>query len=159
MGDSVREWMTAVPCTVTRKTPAAELAELFASRRVTSVPVVDGSKVVGVVSRTDLVRSIAEDHSLAGWMFDDLMALDSEGAAEERRAHVADFAAKRLAGKSVEQLMSSGPVTVQADQEVRAVARCLVENRIHHVPVLDGAELVGVISTFDIARWLAGSGA
>ena len=35
MGDSVREWMTAVPCTVTKATPAAELAGLFASRRVT----------------------------------------------------------------------------------------------------------------------------
>lgn len=46
-----------VSCTV--DTPLAEIAELMTAKRVNLLPVLDGEKVVGVVSRHDVVRSMA----------------------------------------------------------------------------------------------------
>lgn len=42
--------------------------------------------------------------------------------------------------------------TVQISQKMSAVHRIVVENQIHHVPVVDGRKLVGMISTTDIIR-------
>ena len=42
--------------------------------------------------------------------------------------------------------------TVQISQKMSEVHRLVVENQIHHVPVVDGRRLVGMISTTDIIR-------
>ena len=42
--------------------------------------------------------------------------------------------------------------TVQISQTMSEVHRIVVENQIHHVPVVDGRKLVGMISTTDIIR-------
>lgn len=42
--------------------------------------------------------------------------------------------------------------TVQISQKMSEVHRIVVENQIHHVPVVDGRKLVGMISTTDIIR-------
>lgn len=42
--------------------------------------------------------------------------------------------------------------TVQINQKMSEVHRIVVENQIHHVPVVDGRKLVGMISTTDIIR-------
>jgi CBS domain-containing protein len=45
--------------TASRNATLAELAELMISHGVKRIPIVDGGKVVGIVSRSDLVRGIA----------------------------------------------------------------------------------------------------
>ena len=42
--------------------------------------------------------------------------------------------------------------SVQISQKMSEVHRLVVENQIHHVPVVDGRRLVGMISTTDIIR-------
>ena len=43
----------------------AQVAEIFLHHRVLLVPVVDGRKVVGVITRSDFFRSVAEPAN--GW--------------------------------------------------------------------------------------------
>jgi len=43
-------------------TPIGEIAHLLASRKIKRVPVVRGGKVVGIVSRADIVDAIAQGH-------------------------------------------------------------------------------------------------
>ena len=40
-------------------TPLSRVADLFETRRIRRAPVIDGGKLVGIVSRADLVRSLA----------------------------------------------------------------------------------------------------
>ena len=52
----------------------------------------------------------------------------------------------------VSNIMSSQIQTVHTAQKVSEVYRLLTENRIHHVPVVNGNELVGVISSTDMMK-------
>lgn len=58
-GQSVRQIMTRDVVTVSETTPINEIARLLEERRIKRVPVLRGGKVVGIVSRADLVRALA----------------------------------------------------------------------------------------------------
>ena len=54
-----RDVMTTDVVTVAPETPAAEIATLLERRRVKRVPVVEGRRVVGIVSRSNLIQALA----------------------------------------------------------------------------------------------------
>ena len=101
-----------------------------------------------------MVRALALEEALGDWMLD---AIGSDDAG--RGASLAQFVAGRVGGKRIEDLLQAQPVTVAADDPVARVAATLVEHRIHHAPVVDAGEFVGVVSTFDLTAWIAREGA
>jgi len=56
---SVAEVMTHGPLTTTRQTPVADAAAMLARFRVGCLPVVEGVRLVGILSETDVLRAIA----------------------------------------------------------------------------------------------------
>lgn len=62
-GRSVAEVMTSRVIAVSAGTDVAELAGTMLNLHLRSVPIVDGKVVVGVVTRRDLVRTLARDES------------------------------------------------------------------------------------------------
>jgi hypothetical protein len=52
--------MTPGVVTVTEDTPAREIAQLMHAKQIRRVPVVRDGKLVGIVTRTDLVRALAQ---------------------------------------------------------------------------------------------------
>lgn len=56
-----RDVMTAEVVTVAPDTPLADIATLLERRRVKRVPVVEGGRVVGIVSRSNLVQALAAE--------------------------------------------------------------------------------------------------
>jgi CBS domain-containing protein len=58
-GRKVSEIMTNDPVTVTEETPLEEVVTLMEKRRIKRVPVVRGDKVVGIVSRANLLHALA----------------------------------------------------------------------------------------------------
>jgi predicted transcriptional regulator len=58
-GRKVSEVMTANPVTVTEETPLEQIVSLMEKRRIKRVPVVRGNKVVGIVSRANLLHALA----------------------------------------------------------------------------------------------------
>lgn len=59
-GDRVCEVMTGSVATVTEDTPVEEIAACFVRHRIKRVPVLRDDRVVGVVSRADIVRAIGQ---------------------------------------------------------------------------------------------------
>ncbi len=86
-----KEIMSAPVVTVTEATDVAELAHLFASYRIKRVPVLRDGRIVGIVSRVDLLRSFdrAEGESEGETHPSILHPLDALLSLEERlkRAH------------------------------------------------------------------------
>lgn len=52
----------------------------------------------------------------------------------------------------VSHIMSNDPITVSTQQKLHEVSQIMVENKIHHVPVVSGDKLIGMISATDLAR-------
>lgn len=52
----------------------------------------------------------------------------------------------------VHEIMSVDPATVHEKQTVSDVRRLMVDRKIHHVPVVSGQRLIGLISANDLLR-------
>jgi CBS domain-containing protein len=61
MGTKVRDVMTERPRAVTPQTPLSEVAELMEAEDVGAIPVVEGDRLVGIITDRDIVvRAIAK---------------------------------------------------------------------------------------------------
>ena len=58
-GQTASDVMTQDVFTVRPDTPIADIADLFESRHIKRVPVLDGDRLVGIVSRANLVQALA----------------------------------------------------------------------------------------------------
>jgi CBS domain-containing protein len=61
-------------------------------------------------------------------------------------------AGRDVATTTAGELARGGVVTVEANDSAEHAAKVLAENRIRRVPVMDGRDVVGMISQADIAR-------
>jgi len=55
----------------------------------------------------------------------------------------------------VEEIMSSSLIHVRLDTSIEGCMTLMTQNRIRHLPVFDGGELVGLLSIGDIVKHLA----
>jgi CBS domain-containing protein len=58
-GRKVRDVMTATPLTVVEETPLAQVVALMEKHRVKRLPVMRGERVVGIISRANLLHALA----------------------------------------------------------------------------------------------------
>jgi CBS domain-containing protein len=114
------------------------VAELLLDHHISGVPVVDSKgRLQGVISQTDLVRRQIDEEGEAGPSLDaGLHMVDSSVAAD---------------------VMTKKVLTVDPGASLVEAAKVMVEASVHRVPVVtkDG-KLVGIVSTSDIVRWVAG---
>jgi CBS-domain-containing membrane protein len=57
-GQTVGDIFTQKVETITPATPVSDVADIMSSRRISAIPVVEGNKVVGIVARIDLIRTM-----------------------------------------------------------------------------------------------------
>lgn len=109
-----------------------EAEKLFNKHSIRHIPVVEGERVVGVISRSDLLRI----------SFSDLN--ENEESVE---SVVYDM-------YSLPQVMTRVPVTVESDTTVKEVAEILAKQSFHSIPVVDQGKLVGIVTTTDLINYL-----
>jgi acetoin utilization protein AcuB len=66
LSEPVSESMTPDPITVELGTPLSEVVEAFAAERVGAIPVVDGEKLVGIISYLDVLKWLRDGKPLHG---------------------------------------------------------------------------------------------
>ena len=64
-----------------------------------------------------------------------------------------------LHGKSsketlVSEILSKNLIVAAPDSTIEDCMRLMTENRVRHLPVLDGLELVGLVSIGDLVNWI-----
>jgi CBS domain-containing protein len=139
----VGEIMTRDVATVTTDMTVAEVARLFAEKKISGVPVLDGhGVVVGVVSEADLLHraEIKTERRHSWWSA--LFETDTTLARE--------FV--RQGARKVSDIMSRNLVTVSEDANLAGAAELLDKHRIKRLVVLRGEKLAGIISRADIVR-------
>ena len=61
-GLHVSDIMSHEVISIVEDTPVGEIASLLTERKIKRVPVVHGDKLIGIVSRGDIVHAVAEGH-------------------------------------------------------------------------------------------------
>jgi CBS domain-containing protein len=51
------------------------------------------------------------------------------------------------------EIMTADVITASLDSTVEECMRCMTENRIRHLPVMDGEKVAGVVSIGDLVNW------
>jgi CBS domain-containing protein len=142
--------------TVAASMPLPKLEHAFVQAGVSGFPVIDGNEVVGVVSRSDIVRQLDLEHQTAACTSD--FYRDANGFHEvplKTSTQVADRVGERMEQLTVGDVMHRQIFAVPPDQPLRAIAQTLVDNEIHRVLVTQEGRLLGVISTSDFVRLYA----
>jgi len=129
----------------------AALEDFLIGKRISGVPVIEHGAVVGIISRSDVVRSLSLERSLAGLVAEGFTPAEDAGASVRLPAQLEE----QLSARTVRDAMVSDPITVSPDTPVADIARLLHSRHIHRVLVTEGKTVRGVISTLDLVRLIA----
>ena len=120
MKTPVRALIKRAPITLPPKTPIRDAARLMREQRVSSVLLVDGGHLYGLVTDRDLRnRAVAE-------------GLDM--------------------GRPVIDIATVAPLTMDIDRPGFEALLLMARHNIHHVPVMDGSNVAGMITATDVTE-------
>jgi CBS domain-containing membrane protein len=124
---TVAEIMTRAPYTLGPDDTLANARQMMTEHHIRHIPVVSTEgTLIGVVSQRDILA--AEDSTV----------LNEEGGADSRDQYVA-----------VSTIMTAPAQTVAEHASLRATAMHLQKNKLGCLPVVDGSQLVGIITDSD----------
>jgi CBS domain-containing protein len=99
--------------------PLTEVAKRMVSRDVGAVLVLEGERLVGILTERDMLRAVA-----AG--------LDDSTLVNDR--------------------MTRDPDTLESDETTRQAATLMIHGGFRHLPIVEGDEVVGMLSIRDLMR-------
>lgn len=128
----IRNIMQTDVRTISVEAPLSEVQELLDSHVFHHVPVVDGKRLVGILSTVDLARVslepwVADPATRSAWL-DNTMAL--------------------------RDVMTALPEVLHPDEPIRKAAELLGNGHYHALPVVEDTELVGIVTSTDLIRLL-----
>jgi CBS domain-containing protein len=152
---TARDVMRSDVVTIDAGRPLGDLEEVLLRHRIQGAPVTEAGKLVGIVSRSDVVRQLKlEEEKIAASAFY-FEAFDADEHRAEDYARVMEATASRVAKLCVRDLMIRDLVTVTPDAPLQQVAAVMFERRIHRVLVTEGDELRGIVSSLDLVELFA----
>ena len=120
----VKSRMTANPYTIAYNAPISELIELMREKNLKRVPVVDGEKVVGIITHGDIQK-----------------------VSPTKATTLSIFELNYLLSKTkVSDAMSKGVITISPDSLLEEAAVLMRKNRISTLAVVSQDKLVGIIT-------------
>ncbi len=150
----VKDIMTRQVLTVRPDTSVKEAAALLAEKAISGVPVVDGDKVVGIFSESDILHSIKTTRKDLHLVYPSVSPLGVAFQEEVTQREILE--AYQEAGRMpVKDVMTKQVVTVDPEMTVNDAVRKMMDHRINRLPVLDKGLLVGIVTRGDIIKGLA----
>lgn len=150
MAKLVRDLMKTDVLTVSPDVNMPDLQRIFVKSRFGAVPVLDRQhRLVGIVSRSDVVRKFSLEQSLAELAdadFDSILGVEDDDDAVES---IGAAVGRRLAKVHARDIMIKEVETIGPDESLSEAAARMVKRRIHRLPVLEDGILVGIVSAFD----------
>lgn len=125
----VSMWMTRDVITIEPTTLIVEAAALMAARKIRRLPVVDKTRLLGIVSATDILHAFPP--------------------------HVNPFSAQPDAGQmhgAVSEIMNRLLLTATPETPIEEAARLMRDHKIGALPVVHDGHLAGLITESDIFR-------
>ncbi|MBI5880082.1 MAG: CBS domain-containing protein [Chloroflexi bacterium] len=128
----VRDWMTPNPVTIGPKSRLPQARKLMLEKRIRRLLVVEGGRLVGIVTRGDIREAQPPD-------------------AEQLTLYELNFHTTTI---TIEKIMTRDPLKVSPDAPIVEAARLMLEYKVGGLPVCDGGKLVGIITDSDLFRMI-----
>jgi len=109
--------------TVTAQTSISEAIAKMNARRIGSILVMDGERLVGIFTERDVLTRVVPQQL------------------DPRRTPVGE-------------VMSRQPITVSPNRTVQEAMMIMTDTHHRHLPVVQGAKVVGLVSIGDLTRWM-----
>jgi CBS domain-containing protein len=142
-----RDIMNADPPYCNLDTPIADIYNRFAKENLSGLLVVDEEKrLFGVVTETDLIEQEGNLHMPTVVALFDMVIPIGESRFEEEVSNMQAMKAEKLIHGQV--------TTVNADSDLDEISSIMIDMHVHHLPVLDGDFVVGLICKHDVIKAL-----
>lgn len=130
---TVRDIMTRDPIILGRNDTLDLAEDIMNLRRIRHMPVVDEGSIVGIVSQRDLFRSAL---------------VTALGFGRKTQTAI-------IKTIKIKEIMTEHVITISPDASVKEAARMMIDKKIGCLPVVDGENLVGLLTETDILRYFA----
>lgn len=106
--------------------PVSHARNLMLRHKISTIVVVDNEEMVGIVTKSDLGRRLAQAEPM--W----------------RRRPIDKV--------PVKMIMTEDPVTIYPDASVSQATEVMIDNDINNVPVVNNGRLLGIVTRVDVVR-------
>ncbi|MCH8546853.1 MAG: CBS domain-containing protein [Cryomorphaceae bacterium] len=130
--ESISTIMTESLVTVNLNDDLRKVKEIFAKGKFRHLPVMNGDKLVGMMSKNDIMRLSF------GQVF------ENQGDADEA---VLDML-------SIDQIMTHNITSIDADATVKDAAEVFVSSKFHSLPVMSEGKVVGIVTSTDVIKYM-----
>jgi CBS domain-containing protein len=130
--EPVKEIMTREVFTVQENEKLSTVVEMFRRHKIRHIPVLEGKKITGIISRTDINRLTF------GALF------ENQDGADEAVLEIL----------ALNQVMTSKPKVVSEDDSIKEIAEIFATEEFHALPVVSKGELKGIVTTTDVIKYL-----
>jgi len=142
-----RDIMNTEPPYCLPETGIHELARRFAEEDISGLLVVDEEKrLLGVVTETDLIDQQKNLHVPTAIALFDMIIPMGEAQFEEEIT--------RLQAMTAGELATADVTTIGPDAELSEIASIMGYRSVHHLPVLEGDIVIGMIGKHDVIKAL-----
>ena len=148
----VEEVMTKNPFVLKPNDTLREAAVKLADSNVSGAPVVDDNGlIVGVLSEVDILEALKTHYKgLRMLMPPEITFGISFVEVVKERDAIKAF--QELKDVRIKDVMKKPPITVTPAEKVEKAIKLMVEHKISRVPVVDGEQLVGIVTRGDVLK-------
>lgn len=127
----IKNIMTTDVVTLPVDASIAQAAEVFQNQRIHHIPIVDNGKLVGIISKSD-------------YLFFRRGFLDNTEDQQLEQIRMNNY--------EVSYIMTKGLAKMEPSQRINVAIEIFKKNIFHAIPVIDGDQLVGIVTTYDIIK-------
>ena len=134
-----------------------EVARLLRENNISGMPVVDGRKIVGIVSEGDLL-GLFESHESSGelWLPSPLEIIEIP-IRSIVRLEKAKKALENMTQKPIRDIMEKTVHTISPDDTLEEASNKITGYKVNRLPVVENGKLVGIVARSDIIKGLSTS--
>jgi diguanylate cyclase (GGDEF)-like protein len=123
MDNKIESWVTPSPAVVDREEILVNAIQRMAEKHIGAILVTQNGKLEGIFTERDLLR---------------LFSGNTEKAFKEHLL------------RPIKHFMTASPICAQLDEDYNTVYMKMKTHDVRHIPILDGEELVGIVSMRDL---------
>ncbi len=124
---AIRDLMSTEVVTIRGEDTLTKVSQIFSKKTFHHLPVVDDKRqLVGIISKEDILRLLSVRTDMSDREFDDMQVKD---------------------------IMTSNVVTLDPDDSIGLAADIFLANRFHALPIVEGTNLMGILTTYDLIKF------